>query len=460
MACTGYRDTQQLRIRNESQDVRKKALLRKATYSEPRSLALSLELQARHVFFTYYVTGFSKTWDFLKPFYIPTHSPEHLKLSIDAVSLAYLSHQAYSDVALSTAREKYVSALHMTNKALQSPEVAVKDSTLLASLLLDLFEKFTNDKSRHSESWKSHVKGALALVRLRDLEQFQDPSALRLLVRLSTNFLISSVATDTRVPDGVSALRAYAGERLNAGDPKWRLTNLMVHYANLRSHIWNSHLSSDDGIRMSMDLHAKLQALAFNVPASWQYKTTAVNHDSEMIYNHRFDSYADRHVTQTWNVSRLVRILLNEYVLECYLEPAADITANGCSLLMSTASYNIETLACEICASVPQYVDCLGAARSKLPVSEPAITAFDGAGHLHSPSQKLDCYTLIFPLYVAGRSRGSPSTLKPWIIKQLRHIGSHFGIRNAELICQILEKGADVNPWAVYAMLGSYAFAA
>lgn len=460
MACTGYRDTQQLRIRNESQDVRKKALLRKATYSEPRSLALSLELQARHVFFTYYVTGFSKTWDFLKPFYIPTHSPEHLRLSIDAVSLAYLSHQAYSDVALSTAREKYVSALHMTNKALQSLEVAVKDSTLLASLLLDLFEKFTNDKSRHSESWKSHVKGALALVRLRDLEQFQDPSALRLLVRLSTNFLISSVATDTRVPDDVSALRAYAGERLNAGDPKWRLTNLMVHYANLRSDIRNGHLSSDDGIRMSMDLHAKLQALAFNVPASWQYKMTAVNHDSEMIYNHRFDSYADRHVTQTWNVSRLVRILLNEYVLECYLEPAADITANGCSLLMSTASYNIETLACEICASVPQYVDCLGAARSKLPVSEPIITAFDGAGHLHSPSQKLDCYTLIFPLYVAGRSRGSPSTLKLWIVKQLRHIGSHFGIRNAELICQILEKGADVNPWAVYAMLGSYAFAA
>lgn len=452
MACTGYRDTQQLRVRNESQDVRKKALLRKAAYSGPSSLALSLELQARHVFFTYYVTGFSKTRDFLKPFCKPTHSPEHLKLSIDAVSLAYLSHQAYSNVALSTAREKYVSALHMTNKALQSPEVAVKDSTLLASLLLDLFEKFTNGKSRHSESWKSHVKGALALVRLRDLEQFQDPSALRLLVRLSTNFLISSVATDTRVPDEVSALRAYAGERLNAGDPKWRLTNLMVHYANLRSDIRNGRLSSDDCIRMSMDLHAKLQALALNVPASWQYKTTAVNHDSEMIY--------DRHVTQTWNVSRLVRILLNEYVLECYLEPAADVTANSCSLLMSTASHNIEILACEICASVPQYVDCLGAARSKLPISESATTTFGGAGHLHPPSQKLDCYTLIFPLYVAGRSRGSPSTLKPWVIKQLHHIGSHFGIRNAELICQILEKGVDVNPWAVYAMLGSYAFAA
>lgn len=124
------------------------------------------------------------------------------------------------------------------------------------------------------------------------------------------------------------------------------------------------------------------------------------------------------------------------------------------------ATHNIETLACEICASVPQYVDCLGAARSKLPISESATTAFDGAGHLHSPSQKLDWYTLIFTLYVAGRSRGSPSTLKSWVIKQLRHIGSHFGIRNAELICQILEKGVDVNPWAVYAMLGSYAFAA
>lgn len=463
MACAGYRDTQQLRIRNESQAVRRKALSRNAPPFKPRSLALSLEWQARDAFFAHYVTGSSKTWDFLQPFYDRTHAPEHLRLSIDAASLAYLSHQVCSDAALATARERYVSALHMTNKALQSPELAAKDTTLLASLLLDLFEKTTNGEQRHAQSWTGHVNGALALVRLRGLEQFQDPSTLRALVRLSTNLLISCVASDAPVPDELNALRAYAGIHLNAADPKWRLSNLMVHYANLRSDIRRRRLSTADCISISIELDQTLQALALDMPPSWQYKTTFLDGDSKRIYNHHFDSYPDRHATQTWNVLRLVRVLLNEYILQHCLAPAGDLTADARLLRARTANDNIETLACEICASAPQYVDCLRAARanrSPPPEDSTPPETVDRADHLHSPSQILDCYTLIFPLYVAGRSRGSPAAPEPWVIQQLHYMSSHFGIRNAGLVARILERGTDVNPWTVYAMLGSYAFAA
>lgn len=133
---------------------------------------------------------------------------------------------------------------------------------------------------------------------------------------------------------------------------------------------------------------------------------------------------------------------------------------------MRMAKDNIETLACEICFSTSQYVDCPGTARGMLPTQDKSTgsgvsdSTFDEAEHLHSPSQNLDCYTLIFPLYVAGRSRSSPSGLRSWVIEHLRYMGGHFGIRNAELVRQILEQGTDVNPWTVYAMLGSYAFAA
>lgn len=200
VACTGYRDTQQLRVRDESLAVRIKALSKYAPHLEPRSLPLSLDVQARDAFFAYYVTGTSKTWHFLKPFFDLTQSPEHLRLSIDAASLAYLSHQVHSDAAITAAREKYVSALRMTNKALESPEVVARNTTLLTSLLLDLFEKITNSESRHSKSWTGHAAGALALVKLRGLDQFQDPAALRVLVRLSTNFLIGCVARRAGCP--------------------------------------------------------------------------------------------------------------------------------------------------------------------------------------------------------------------------------------------------------------------
>jgi len=215
-----------------------------------------------------------------------------------------------------------------------------------------------------------------------------------------------------------------------------------------------------------MELDSKLQALALDMPPSWQYKTTILDYESERIYNHHFDSYPDRHVTQTWNVLRLARVLLNESVLEQCLVSTGNLTVEACSLLIIAAHYNIKTMACEICASVPQYVDCFGAARGRLPTPkeptwpEPDDNAINESVHLHPPSKTLDCYTLIFPLYVSGRSRGSQNDLKPWAIKQLHYISSHFGIRNAELVRRILEEGTDVNPWTVYAMLGSYAFVA
>lgn len=184
MSCSGYRDTQQLQTQNESQSVARK-LLKMALHYEPHFLPLSIDLQARDAFFAYYVA--SKCWNFLKPYYHPADSPEHLTLAIEAVSLAYIWHQVYSDAALAAAREKYISAFRKINKALKSSKEATKDTTLMASLLLDLFEKITNSESRSNKSWTSHANGALALVSFRGLEKFKDPFEFNVLVRVSTH---------------------------------------------------------------------------------------------------------------------------------------------------------------------------------------------------------------------------------------------------------------------------------
>ena len=460
--CAGYRDTLALRIRDESQAVRIKALSKRAflasppASSQPTYLAPSLEVQAREAFFVFY-TKTSSSWDFLTQFYHPTHTPPHLAFSIDAVSLAYLSHQVQSEASLRPAREKYISALQMTNKALHSPNLVGKDSTLISSLLLDLYEKITNTQNRYEKPWISHINGAFALVRIRDLERFQDPSTLRILMRLCTNFLISSVASDRSVPDELVELRTYAQESLNITDPKWRLSGLMVTYANLHSEIRHG-ISHSNCINDSIELDAKLQALALDMPQNWQYKTAIVKQDSDRIYNFRVDSYPHRHITQTWNVLRLVRVLLNETVLDLCQKSFEDCRSTNRSLIR-IARKTIETLTDEICASVPQYVDCyFGADRSLSTTSELSGSIY--ASHPHSPSHNMDCYTLIFPLYVAARSNSSSAKLKAWVIQQLHYMASHFNIRNAEAVAQILENGAVINPWAVYAILGSYAFVA
>jgi hypothetical protein len=182
-----------------------------------------------------------------------------------------------------------------------------------------------------------------------------------------------------------------------------------------------------------MELNVKLQALDLDMPPSWQYSTTLLDHKSDRTFDLHFDSYPDRSVSQIWNFLRLVRILLNESLIEHYL---ASPIGDKYLALIGVAHDNIETLVGEICACVPQYVDCDGTARHRLPTSEksefPDQTPDHildrgpgGAGHPHTPNHQLECYTLIFPLYVAGRSKSVPD-VRPWVIKQLHYISSHF----------------------------------
>ena len=466
MPCSGYRDTQLLRIQNESQSVARRAL-RIATPFEPRSLPLSVDMHARYAFFAHYVTSPSKCWDFLERYYHPTDSPVHLTLAIDAVSLAYLWHKVYSDAALATARKRYISALRVINGALRSPEEAVKSTTLLASLLLDLFEKITDSESRNNKSWISHVIGALALVRFRGIERFQEPYEFRVLVRLNNHYLGSCVTSCSLVPDELAAVRAYVEKYLNAQDHTLRLSDLIIRYAKLRSESRSGVLSHDEYIRVSMELDLKIQALDHDMPLSWQYSSIILDQKSERAFDLRFDSYPSRNICQAWNFLRVVRILLNVSLIEHNL---ASPSGGKDLASIRVARGNIEILARDICACVPQYVDCEIAARRRLPFSKeseildktPDCILNRGPAedsHPHTPRHQADCYTLIFPLYAAGRSGVAPG-IRPWVIKQLRYISSHFYIRNAEVVAQILERDTNICPWEVYAMLGSYAFTA
>jgi hypothetical protein len=233
----------------------------------------------------------------------------------------------------------------------------------------------------------------------------------------------------------------YTGRLSQFNNPKWRLTNLMVKYASIRSISENNREHAENIVSQCLELDNDLLALSLCMPAPWQPTITSVDYDSERIYGRRRDSYADRHVTQTWNVLRLVRILLNEAANARNKDAGRHSESYS---LQEAARAVIHTMAADICASAPQYLDCQLADKR----------------HMHTPAQNLDCYTLIFPLYVAAWSQHTPDSLRSWIIEQLHYMGSHFGIRNAELVGQILDRGEKVDPWAVYAMLGSYAFVA
>jgi hypothetical protein len=460
VVCSGYRDTEELRILDETREVQTRALSKGASNPAIRGLILSLDAKARHVFLNHYLDGVSKTWYFLIPYCHAVGLPECLATTMDATSLAFFGHQVRSQAALNAARQKYIYALRLTGQAVRDRTSATNDTTILSTLLLDLFEKLQGTQPSDINSYTGHVGGAFTLATMRGLEGFRDSSAGSVLVRITTNLVISCMASSTKVPNELHALRRHAARLLVPADPKYEMCDLNAEYANLRSDIRSGSVAVQELVDRTERLHNKYLSLTVTMPCTWWYETSIVETSSDRVFEGRYDTYTNRHVRQTCNVIRSLRIMLNESLVQYYTAQKGgnDGEGNVEGKIMDSMTL-VNTLAREICYSAPQYIDCFG----------PAATNLDGLTQRaqrescskHTPEQQLNCYSLIFPIYISARSPYVPLDMREWLSKQLRYMGDHFGIQNAEVVCQILEqRDNDVSPWSIYGMLGSYAFAA
>ena len=435
----------------------------------------SLEVRARDYFFAHFVVGAAKTYDFLEPYYAKTPSNSHLLSSIDAASLAYLFVLTQSGLVLSNAKERYGLAMAKTREALASPSATTNDVTVVATVLLDMYEKMLNHKPLATKAWCSHIKGTLALAKIRGNEQFQDPAMFRILSRFSTKYLISCIVTFNAAPEEFQAFRQQLEAVQDALTPKWQLSTILIDFASLRADIKGRRLGHVAIVGKAANLDRRLRELSQNTPSSWHYETV-FSMNSPRVYNSHYHVYVDHHVTQMWNTLRLVRILLNEMIIENQTtkvqetSPSPDFSHNPAE--------NIIQLASEISASVPQYVGVLfehsrisstASLQNPGPITASVLNMASrtSKGHSFSPDTLsillLQCYTLLFPLYVAGRSKYISPDIKAWVIQELHCIGSDMRVRNAEFVARLLEDGvggSDLDPFVVYTRLGSYAFLA
>jgi hypothetical protein len=452
--CSGYRATNTIRIENQSDITRTKALAR-ATLAQfqqsascpiARYLPHDLQILGRDMFFAHYVSDFSHTWEFLVTYLGPTVAPEHLSLGIDAVSLAFLSHQLSSPTAKEMGTRKYVQALRKINQALQDPATASKMSTFEGALLLDLFEKMMNPASGMHASRHAHVEGALALVRLRGVASFRGGSEIRALLGFSQNVVICSLSSGRPIPNEVQEIRNHAAQFMDTSYPKWRLGDCI-----LRANSLPLAMSPQQRVTKNACLDRKLEIVALEARPAWSYERKFVSgHDRRVLVPDGFfplyDLYPNRMVTQMWNVLRIARIQLCEDIVEscATLQDAKSIAER------ERAKQAVVDMIREICASCPQMTNCDYVARHKV---------VPGLPHTHTVSHILDVYILLFSLYVVSWSRNCPRQAREWALGQLEHIREHFGIREAGMILKILreqETEERVDPWYVHNALSLY----
>lgn len=141
-----------------------------------------------------------------------------------------------------------------------------------------------------------------------------------------------------------------------------------------------------------------------------------------------------------------MRILLHDIICSCCVEKGSGRLKEGSFSRQAVVStLTIDVLAKDVCASIPQWTDHELVSRNSKE---------------YSTSHQLQCYTVLWPLYVAGKYATSITKIRPWVVSQYLSMSTDLGIRNANVIGDILETASNTNPWSVYATLGSYAFAA
>ncbi len=244
----------------------KKVLPQKSSSIPSFMLQPPVEERAKRMFVNSQVFDRSGTLQYMKNFYPPKPSEDdHLSATVRAVYLAYFSKEmGSSHSVLVEARKQYSSALTLTKTALHNPKLLSRNSTVLTIILLNLFENLTRHQNPIDAETK-HLEGALALVKLRGYQQFQDRMSVILFVHLGSYIVSSCLERGVEVPVDFINLRRQVEEYVDVSEPSWQLSDLMVRAAKFRS-------AAIQGMLSEVEINSTCQRLGtelgmFNFPS-------------------------------------------------------------------------------------------------------------------------------------------------------------------------------------------------
>jgi hypothetical protein len=123
---------------------------------------------------------------------------------------------------MKNARYQYMKALQFTNAALRSSQDVKKDTTLMAVMILGIYETVTGSNHRSLHAWYEHIAGASALLELRGREQFRTNGGRRMFIQVATSLMISCIQRRLPLPDFIIEWTVEAKKLLSGpADTGW-----------------------------------------------------------------------------------------------------------------------------------------------------------------------------------------------------------------------------------------------
>lgn len=341
------------------------------------------------------------------------------------------------------ARKKYTSAMSTVSSKLRDIEEAKTDQTLIAIMLLGLYEVNTCN-SRHSmETWTKHISGATTLLQLRGKEQLNTPLRRHLFYYLRGQCITNCIQAHKPVPSIYSEwsqeLLEYESLEQTAATS---LADLAIKYCNLRASMssFRDYSESDRIISTACAIEKGYADWGKTCPIQFIYQTVNLKERNEEVFSDNFHVYSNISIATYWNHYRCVRILLNELILD----QLGNLYRNNpeSTLLWTESSFEenqmlisnttLLQLCQDICASVPYILGFDPDRDPKLPREIPKAIH----GNL-----------LIWPLYTAGVTDMVSDLMRKWVAERLQWISDVMGVHQAGPLASTLMARQDIDKW-------------
>ncbi|KAL1865007.1 hypothetical protein Daus18300_007354 [Diaporthe australafricana] len=347
--------------------------------------------------------------------------------STDLVELSFMQHSR---------------ALVAIHKALKDPAESKNDGTLATVLLLSLFEKITAAKEIGLLAWRTHIEGAMHLVRSRGREMVQNKDSVLLFNAVRLQIIARTLSSGT---SSVMGVNWWLPESVAADSIGARYQRFALETTDLRAEVTRlmATLSrNDQGLELMLEMLRKVQDLdlqmanfLLGLPAEYQvtplYWEEKVLGDGEIrhapLFPGRVDAYSDLIVASIWNATRATRIILMSLLIRVaawICSPADFRSTPEYATAVRTCKANIA----DIISSVPYMLSMHQQADAQRP-SAPGPSGF--ACGTDEQSKMLGGLMVAWPLSTIRTCDFTMDRQREWAIGRLNFISSELGVKYA-----------------------------
>ncbi|KAB8298689.1 hypothetical protein EYC80_000866 [Monilinia laxa] len=341
------------------------------------------------------------------------------------------------------AHRKYNSALRLVSSRLRNEEEARADQTLVAVMLLGLYETNTCTGPQSMQSWTKHTIGASSLMQLRGKQCLETSIGRNLFLHLRAQVITNCLQRHVAIPAVIRDWSKYTLQFQSRNDAHATiLSKQIMKFCDLRASMSSFHdySNAENIVSACLAIDAKLVEWALTYPSDCMfYKTITLKQGSDNIFSDYYHVYDSVWAATLWNHYRCVRILINEvvYVQLTYIKSTRP---DSFSLELRNPIFSdsqleafittVIQLSHDICASVPFMLGYK-----------------EGEEVTLSSAKAVSGNLLLWPLYTAACTSVVSNVMCHWVAERLRIISDVMGIKQAAPLSHILIKRKDLLAW-------------